>query len=128
MLTHLTRFDGKREMTQEKNRVFEEYPEIKQYLSEIPEDLWSIFLPITVEELHQLSDDIKALRIREKEREYIIELREKYGLPFRPNATIDETIKRIRLIKWQQKMKNHDSQDIENGAENSSIDPDEELI
>ena len=115
-------------MTQEKSRTFEEFPEIRQYLSEIPEDLWSIFLPTSIEELQKLSADIKALRIREKEREYIIELRQKYGLPYRPNATIDETIKRIRLIRWRQKMNSHDSEDIPNGAENSSIDPDEELI
>jgi hypothetical protein len=117
-------------MSDEFTRAIDLYPEIKQYLTEIPRDLWYIFLPSEVSQFADLSAVIKGERIKQKERDYIIELRRKYGLPFRPNASIEETIKRVRLIRWQRKKQLQD-QGLEDGAENSSadrIDPDEELI
>ena len=106
------------------------YPELKQYLSTIPQDLWEVLLPSDSKDFAAFSSAIKSLRIKEKERDYIIELRAKYGLPFRPNASIDETIKRVRLIRWKRKMQ-AGGEASEPGAENSSADrndPDEEMI
>lgn len=106
------------------------HPEIEQYLKEIPEALWDVFIPADADDFPAFAASIKALRIKQKERDYIIELRRKYDLPFRPNASIDETIKRVRLIRWQRK-KEMEQQGLDNGAENTSADyndSDEELI
>lgn len=117
-------------MTAEKRKAISQHPEIERYLKEIPEELWQIFIPADSGDFAGFAASIKSLRIREKERDYIVELRRKYGLPFRPNASIDETIKRVRLIRWQRK-KTMEQQGLDDGAENHSadrIDPDEELI
>ena len=106
------------------------HPEIEQYLKEVPKALWEVFLPSEVADFPAFSASIKGLRIKEKERDYLAELRRKYGLPFRPNASVDETIKRVRLIRWQRKMR-MEQQGLDDGAGNTSADyndSDEELI
>ncbi len=117
-------------MKPEVQKAISSHPEIEQYLREIPKELWEVFLPAEVGNFAGFAASIKSLRIREKERDYIIELRRKYDLPFRPNASIDETIKRVRLIRWKRK-KLMDQQGLDDGAGSQSadkIDPDEELI
>jgi len=117
-------------MKEELEKAIEKYPELKHYADCIPSQLWDLFLPSETSEFMAFSATIKALRIREKARDYIMELRKKYGLPLRPNATVEETIKRVRLIRWQRK-KRAESGYTEEPGENSSadrIDGDEELI
>lgn len=116
--------------TDDRDKATEKYPEIKQYAESLPRQLWEFFLPQDVSGFVEFSARIKALRIREKERDYIIELRKKYDLPFRPNASIEETIKRVRLIRWQRKMRSEYGWTEEPGENSSAgrIDPDEELI
>lgn len=128
--THLVQFQKANVMKAEMKKAISEHPEIERYLKEIPESLWETLVPSEAGDLGGFASMIKALRIREKEREYIIELRRKYGLLFRPNATIDETIKRVRLIRWQRKMR-MEKQGLDIGAEDTPadrVDPDEELI
>ena len=129
MMIHVPYY-GIRVMKEEIEKAIEQYPQIKQYLAVIPGDLWETVLPGDISDFAAFSAAVKALRIREKERDYIIELRAKYGLPFRPNANIDETIKRVRLIRWKRN-KLAEQRGLEDGSENTSvdpIDPDEELI
>ena len=117
-------------MNEEVQKAIEQYPQIKQYLTGIPKVLWEVVLPAKISDFAAFSSVVKALRIKEKERNYIIELRAKYGLPFRPNASIEETIKRVRLIRWKRK-KLAEKEGLLDDAENrsaDSIDPDEELI
>ncbi|UCG61034.1 MAG: hypothetical protein JSV52_11995 [Candidatus Zixiibacteriota bacterium] len=117
-------------MKPEIEKAISQHPEVERYLKETPRQLWQLLLPEKTADFAGFAASIKSLRIREKERDYIIELRRKYGLPFRPNASIDETIKRVRLIRWKRK-KMMEEQGLDNGAENHSadkIDPDEELI
>lgn len=128
--THIVGFRVKGEMKEENKKTASVHPEIEQYLKEIPKALHEVFLPSEGADFAAFAASIKALRIKEKERDYIIELRRKYGLPFRPNASIDETIKRVRLIRWQRKMR-MEQQGFDNGAGKTSADfndPDEELI
>jgi len=117
-------------MNEDFKKTVEKYPEIKHYAESIPEQLWDLFLPSDTSEFVAFSATIKALRIKEKERDYIIELRKKYDLPFQPNASIEETIKRVRLIRWQRKQQAESGWTEEPGGNNSAdrIDPDEELI
>lgn len=117
-------------MNEEYEKAIENSPELKQYAERIPRDLWKVLLPKEVSDLEAFSASIKSLRIKEKEREYIIELRKKYGLSFRPNADIDETIKRVRLIRWKRKKWAEGilpDEEIEDSSADS-IDPGEELI
>lgn len=118
------------DMEKDKKKKYPRHPEIKKYLSEIPQSLWYIFLPTDASELPKLAAAIKALRIKEKERDYIMELRRKYKLPFRPNASTDETIKRVRLIRWKRKKEDEKNKDLfgGNSGGGASIDPDEDLI
>jgi hypothetical protein len=117
-------------MEKDNRKKADVHPEIKKYLAEIPESLWYIFLPTDSAELSKLAAAIKALRIKEKERDYIIELRRKYKLPFLPNASTDETIKRVRLIRWKQKKENEKNTDLFGGNTRggATIDPDEDLV
>lgn len=116
-------------MTQEFENAIKALPEIKEYLRQIPRQLWDVFLPGQEDDLPALASAIKALRIREKERDYLIELRRKYGLPFRPNASVDETIKRVRLIRWQREKRQERGENLFGDSSSSQpIDPDEELI
>jgi len=117
-------------MNEDYEKAIEKYPEMKQYAESIPRQLWDLFLPLDISAFVEFSVTIKALRIKEKERDYIVELRKKYDLPFRPNTSIEETIKRVRLIRWQRKMQAEWGW-TEEAGENSGadkIDPDEELI
>ena len=117
-------------MNEDFQKAIDLYPEIKHYLDSIPKDLWYIFIPAEMSEFADFSAAIKSLRIREKERDYIIQLRRKYDLPFRPNASVDETIKAVRLIRWKRKIQ-AENQALGDDIDNSSvdrIDPDEELI
>lgn len=117
-------------MNEDYKKAIDQHPEIKHYTESIPRQLGQLLLPSDIAAFPEFSKAIKALRIKEKERDYIIELRKKYGLPFQPNASIEETIKRVRLIRWQRKKK-AESEWTEHPDESSSadrIDPDEELI
>ena len=117
-------------MNKELEDAIEQYPQIQQYLAGITKELWEMVLPEKISDFAAFSAATKALRIKQKERDYTIELRAKFGLPFRPNATIEETIKRVRLIRWKRK-RLAEKEGRLNDAENSSadsIDPDEELI
>ena len=84
------------------------YPELDFYKKQIPEDLWDIFIPYDETDLLKLSYDIKRLRIKEKERQYVLEIQNHYGLPIRPNATLKETMIRVRLkfLKKRKSIKN----------------------
>ena len=117
-------------MEKDKKKKANVHPEIKKYLSQIPESLWDIFLPTEAAELSKLAVAIKALRIKEKERDYLIELRRKYKLPFLPNASTDETIKRVRLIRWKRKKEDEKNKHLfgDNAGGGATIDPDEDLI
>lgn len=77
--------------------AIEEYPSIKQYSRRIPRELWQIFLPQLPDEFAEFSTALKSLRLREEERNYVMELQREHEVPLRPNETVKETMIRVRL-------------------------------
>ena len=114
-------------MTKRMQEQLTDYPTIQNYLASVPEDLWDLVLPESPSQLGLLARAIHELRAREAQREYIIGLQKKYELPLRPNATMHETMKLVRLErKKRQSQRKRDIKFDRDG--NPPIDPDELLM
>ena len=113
-------------------KAIEDYPVVKSYLAGIPSQLWNQMLPAKVSDLQDFSSIIELWQAREAQRNHIIGLQKKYGLKFRPNASMHETMKLVRLRRMERKRrkkKNGNRKFLrfdENG--NLPIDPDEDLM
>ncbi len=70
---------------------------MKQYAGRIPEELWYLFLPELPDELEAFSEALKSFRLREEERNYVMELQREYDIPIRPNESVKQTMIRVRL-------------------------------
>lgn len=70
---------------------------ITKYLSGIPNSLLDILTPGTDVELERLLENYKALRIREKERNYVMEIQKHYNIQISPNENLKKTMIRVRL-------------------------------
>ncbi|MBD3402904.1 hypothetical protein GF420_08405 [candidate division GN15 bacterium] len=73
------------------------YDNIKQMLSEIPRDLWEVFLPANEDDLPDLEMNILSFRKREQERERVMSLQRLCQLPLRPNQSLKEAQVKARL-------------------------------
>lgn len=91
------------------------------YLKSIPESLWPILVPDPSEK-ESFANLAKALRIREKERNYVMEIQNKYNLALRPNESLKQTMIRVRLKMLKKKMKTGTKATIDN-FKNLPIDP-----
>lgn len=114
-------------MTKEMAEGLKEYPSISKYLESIPENLWDMFLPATAAELPRFARSLHELRARETEREYIVGLQKKYDLPLRPNATMNETMKLVRVARKKRAASNQGRLPFDPDG-NLPIDPDESLM
>jgi hypothetical protein len=70
---------------------------IKRYARNIPTELRTMLLPKTAQERFKFVRRISALHMREEERNYVIELQHRFGLPLRPNESVKRTMIRARL-------------------------------
>lgn len=77
--------------------------ELTNYLKQIPKELWIQLVPNNLDDLQLFAKKIKQLRIKEKERNYVMELQQSYRLPLRPNSTVKETMIAARLQKIKKK-------------------------
>ena len=75
-------------------------------LKGIPEDLKDIFTPKSSEELIQFEENVFKFAKRSKEREEVIRVQKKYGLPLRPNMPMWRTMTFIRLAELKKKKNN----------------------
>lgn len=64
---------------------------------EIPTDLHHLLLPVERQQWHAFLVKAKKLRIREIERNYVMELQTKHNLSVRPNESVKATMIRARL-------------------------------
>ena len=69
---------------------------LKKYESIIPADLKGILLPDEAQ-MSQLAIAIKRLRIREEERNYVIDIQRRHRIPLRPNESVKRAMIRVRL-------------------------------
>jgi hypothetical protein len=95
--------------------------ESEKYLKGIPESLKPILMPEPSEK-ETFADLAKALRIREKERNYVMEIQRDYKLSLRPNESLKRTMIRVRLKMLKKKLKAGTKAKIDN-FKNLPIDP-----
>jgi hypothetical protein len=88
-----------------------------EYLAVIPKNLWNLLVPANPEELADFCATTHKLRIREVERDYVMDLQRVYRMPIRPNESIKATMIRVRLMILKQRLKHH-----ETGHRNSLFD------
>ncbi len=79
------------------DQLFEEFQDIKDYLSGIPENIHYLLVGQTKQDFLALRQAIKKQRKNQQEREYVIEIQQRYRLPLRPNSTVKATMIRARL-------------------------------
>jgi len=80
-----------------KQNIIEKYPEIENLIKKIPSDIHALILPDSDENFEEYECVIKAQRIVEKERDYVMEIQRSYKLALRPNDSLKETMIRVRL-------------------------------
>jgi hypothetical protein len=71
----------------------------------LPEDIKEIFTPKTEDELIEFEFNVVNFRIREREREKVIQLQKQYNLPFHPNQTLRDVTVRIYIQQFREKQK-----------------------
>jgi hypothetical protein len=83
-------------MKDEIGRALNAYRNIKKMLDQIPEHLWHVFLPDSVDELAMLEADILAQKKRDVQRNKVMALQKQCGFMLRPNEPLDEVIARAK--------------------------------
>lgn len=76
---------------------------VVKMLEGIPEDLKDLFTPTTEEELAQLEINIVKWRARVQERQKVMQLQGRYGLPLRPNQTLRDVAIRLKILELKKK-------------------------
>lgn len=84
---------------------------VLKMLEDIPEDLRDIFTPATKDELVELEINISNFRSRAKEREKVMQLQRQHNLPLRPNQTLEDVTKRIRIQQLKKRRRGGDMSD-----------------
>jgi hypothetical protein len=74
-----------------------ENPLLQKYIAQIPRDLRHILIPRSEQGKAKLAAAVKAFRLRQVERNYVLDLQQYYKLPTRPNETVKQTMIRVRL-------------------------------
>ena len=90
-------------MNPEMLRAIENYPVIKQYLANIPENVWDILLPESVDDLAEFSSDIRSCLAQGEERDFIMKVQIDHELPLRPNASVRDTVIAVRIEHLRKK-------------------------
>lgn len=75
-------------------------------LKGIPDDLKDIFVPKSSEELIQFEENVLKFAKRSKERDEVMRVQKKYGLPLRPNMSMRRTMTFIRLEELKKRKNN----------------------
>lgn len=78
---------------------------VLEYIEKIPVSCLDLVVPFCEEDLRALEKSIKAIRTREKERNYVMEIQRHYKLPLRPNESLKETMIRVRLKLLKERVK-----------------------
>jgi hypothetical protein len=84
-------------MKDEVRQALKDYYNVSMMLERIPEELWPIFAPKTIDELSALEQGILSFKSREREREQVITIQRLCGFPLRPNIPLSEVKARARL-------------------------------
>ncbi|MEW5796672.1 MAG: hypothetical protein AB1772_09985 [Candidatus Zixiibacteriota bacterium] len=78
------------------------HPLVEKYIARIPEGLRDLLSPGS-EQYREFADALKALRLKEEERYYVMGIQRRYRLPIRPNESVKRTMIRVRLAIWKKR-------------------------
>lgn len=82
------------------------HQELSHALKGVPVSVWDLLAPIDNDEIDNYVKNAKALRIREKERNYVLDIQNNYNLPLRPNESLKRTMIRVRLQVLRKRLQN----------------------
>ena len=86
-----------RNMSTSPKNLGREYPEIRHYAAGLPESIRDILLEGVEESPDAFISAIKKLRLKEEERNYVLNIQRNHGLACRPHESVKETMIRVRL-------------------------------
>lgn len=94
---------------------------IVKMLEGIPEDLVDLFTPNNEDELDQLEINVAKWLARSQEREKIMRLQKRYGLPLRPNQSLRDLTIRLKILELKKRRKFKDGGDYSPPDEGNAI-------
>ena len=95
----------------------------KDYLAAISRNLWDLLVPANPEMHTDFCATIHKLRVREVERNYVLDLQQVYRIPIRPNESVKATMIRVRLKILKQRLKRLEPGDRNSLFEELPVDP-----
>jgi hypothetical protein len=91
-----------------------------EYLALIPRNVWGLLVPANPEEHSDFCKAVHKLRVREVERDYVLDLQQTYRIPIRPNESVKATMIRVRLKIVNQRIETGNRESL---FENLPVDP-----
>jgi hypothetical protein len=95
---------------------------VETYLSRVPHELRDILIP-SDDQLTAFGAAVKALRMKEEERYYVMDIQRRYGLPIRPNDSVKKTMIRVRLAILKERRDPKESERSLQLVEKLPVDP-----
>jgi hypothetical protein len=83
---------------------------VEKYLARVPEDLRDLLGPKDGQ-AEDFAVAVKALRLKEEERYYVMHLQRRHGLAIRPNESVKRTMIRARLSILRKRQEGADDED-----------------
>jgi hypothetical protein len=109
-------------MNETTHEVIGQHPLVAKYLARVPEDIRDLLTP-SVDQIGQFAAAVKALRLKEEERYYVLHLQRRHGLPIRPTETVKETMIRARLTILRKRREGVDEDELIDPNDPLPVDP-----
>ncbi len=87
---------------------------VVKMLEGIPKDLADLFVPDGEDALMQLEINVVRWLAKVQEREKVIKLQKRYGLPIRPNQSLRDVTIRLKILELMKRKQKFNSRDDEN--------------
>jgi len=95
---------------------------VEKYLARVPEDLRDLLGPKD-DQTDDFASAVKALRLKEEERYYVMHLQRRHGLSIRPNESVKRTMIRARLTILHKRRESADDEDCFDLNDPLPVDP-----
>jgi hypothetical protein len=92
-------------------KALKSYHNVRAMLKRIPQELWHIFLPETLNGLPVLESSIMTFRGRETERKKVMAIQQMCGFPLRPNAPLREMATKLKIHRMKRGLNNNNDTD-----------------
>jgi len=95
---------------------------IERYRTRIPKDLWDILMP-DGDRLADFAVAVKALRIKEEERDYVRDIQLRYRISLRPDESVKETMIRVRMAILKLRRSRDEDENLIDAGDSLPVDP-----